>query len=366
MALLSDLNAKRVEMNDAIAAYKQALIDYAAGSITLAQRDAARSTVQARGDEYAKLTAQVKQDDASVTNDDQLFSNPSVQSSVKRENVGKIMRTGSFFGPELKLVVDTEAHSVGETNVILSFDTGADITIDWGDGTSPVAYTGAASHNYATPGIYEVNVTGTVNGFTAAAGTNSLQITDVKQWGDVVFNSARSMFHNRTKFTITALDAPKFAPGASCANMFYGCNTFNEDITHWDMANVADVTSMFLNCAAFNQPIGVWNVSGVTIMNGMFYQAGGFNQPLNNWDVSNVTSTYQMFRSAVSFNQPLNLWNTANVTNMTQMFMNADAFLQDLSMWSVAGLVGPEHFSQFAFGADLYESRTDLHPNGPA
>lgn len=96
MATLSDLALKRDELNAAIAAYTQAVQDLAAGTATQQDADNAKATAQARGDELAKLIAQVKQDDPAVTSDDDLFSNPSQQNLTRRNDVGKIMRTGKL------------------------------------------------------------------------------------------------------------------------------------------------------------------------------------------------------------------------------------------------------------------------------
>ena len=105
-------------------------------------------------------------------------------------------------------------------------------------------------------------------------------------------------------------------------SLFFENESFNQDISYWDVSNVTNMSWMFHGASSFNQPLNKWNVSNVTNMSWMFYGASSFNQPLNKWNVSNVTDMSWMFYGASSFNQPLNKWNVSNVTYMSRMFSN--------------------------------------------
>ena len=52
--------------------------------------------------------------------------------------------------------------------------------------------------------------------------------------------------------------------------MFYGCKSFNSDISTWNVSNVKIMSWMFYKCEAFNQDISNWDVSNVSLMLGMF------------------------------------------------------------------------------------------------
>lgn len=115
-------------------------------------------------------------------------------------------------------------------------------------------------------------------------------------------------------------------------------------------SNITDISYMFTWANSFNQDISMWNMSHVTNMSGMFLRAFSFNQDINRWDVSNVTDMSRMFFEATSFNQPLNNWNVSNVNNMNSMFGSAQSFNQDLSMWCVSQI--PSAPNYFASGAN--------------
>ncbi len=90
---------------------------------------------------------------------------------------------------------------------------------------------------------------------------------------------------------------------------------------------------MFFNASRFNQPLSNWNVARVANMSSMFYGASSFNQPLATWDTSHVQYFNNMFAGASSFNQPLDCWDLSNVKEIRFMFMSASKFKQSLPSW---------------------------------
>lgn len=43
--------------------------------------------------------------------------------------------------------------------------------------------------------------------------------------------------------------------------MFEECESFNADISNWDMSNAQDITEMFKGCITFNRELNVWEDS---------------------------------------------------------------------------------------------------------
>jgi surface protein len=119
--------------------------------------------------------------------------------------------------------------------------------------------------------------------------------------------------------------------------MFYYLQTFNQDISSWDVSKVTDMSYMFAFATSFNQDIGIWDVSKVINMSALFINASTFNQPLNNWDVSNVINMSNMFEANLLFNQELNRWQVGKVQNMSAMF-SFTRFNQDISSWDVSSV----------------------------
>ena len=101
--------------------------------------------------------------------------------------------------------------------------------------------------------------------------------------------------------------------------LFFYNNTFNGDISGWDVSNVKNMKCMFHDATSFNQPIGNWEFPEVQHMRYMFWGATSFNQPIGDWEFPNVTDMTGMFSGATSFNQDISKWNIQGV-NVSDMF----------------------------------------------
>jgi surface protein len=52
--------------------------------------------------------------------------------------------------------------------------------------------------------------------------------------------------------------------------MFCYCESFNQDLSSWDVSNVEDMQHMFNGCTSFNQDLSSWDVSKVRYLNWIF------------------------------------------------------------------------------------------------
>jgi surface protein len=72
-------------------------------------------------------------------------------------------------------------------------------------------------------------------------------------------------------------------------------DSFNQDISSWDVSNVSDMSYMYSSASSFNQDISNWNVSSVQNMSNMFFNASSFNQDISSWCVQNISIRPQGF-----------------------------------------------------------------------
>ena len=210
-------------------------------------------------------------------------------------------------------------------------------TVDWSDGTV-VNVTGDASHVYASPGEYQVVISGDFTRIYLIGSPNAEKLQSIDQWGDIQWESMNSAFGGATNMVYRATDVPDLSGVTDMSQMFAGADSFNGDISEWDVSGVTDMYAMFAYAYSFNGDISEWDVSGVTDMPWMLSGAYSFSGDISEWDVSGVTDMSGVFAFADSFNGDISPWDVSSVTDMSQMFAGADSFNSDLSPWDVSSV----------------------------
>jgi surface protein len=190
-------------------------------------------------------------------------------------------------------------------------------------------------------GVYDLEVKSKeVNGFNRIKFNNSgdkLKITDIKQWGTIVWSSFSSAFFGCSNMLATATDVPDLSQVNDMRFMFFNTSA-NPDTSNWDVSSVTTMSYMFYSAASANPDTSNWDVSNVTDMTYMFFGATSANPDTSNWDVSNVTDMNSMFRNASSANPDTSNWDVSNVTRMGGMFLNATSANPDTSNWDVSNV----------------------------
>ena len=240
--------------------------------------------------------------------------------------------------------------------------------VNWGDGTAPTTGSGNQQHVYATPGDYQVRISGNFPRISLSGDpTNAAKLISIDQWGDIRWIRMDGAFSGASNMTYKATDTPDLSRVTDMSWMFSGASSFNGDISEWDVSRVTDMAYMFNDASSFNGDISDWDVSSVTRMPVMFTGASSFNQDISDWDVSSVTITAWMFYDASSFNGDISSWNVSSVTDMNYMFSGASSFNQDISDWDVSSVTDMNHMFWYAssFNQDISDwdvsSVTDMN-----
>ena len=226
----------------------------------------------------------------------------------------------------------------GETIVIMLGGT-HEYTVDWGDGIIDAPLTGIHAHTYTSSGNYSVAISGDSGSITLDRGTSDPErILSIDQWGDIKWDTMANMFREASNMAYNATDAPDLSLGPGMANMFRDADSFDGNLSSWDVSQVTNMNNMFNGADSFDGDLSGWDVSSVTNMNNMFNGAAMFNGDLSGWNVSKVKLMPAMFRGADSFDGNLSGWNVSGATNMANMFRDADSFDGNLSGWNLSSV----------------------------
>jgi surface protein len=232
------------------------------------------------------------------------------------------------------------------------------ITASWGDGTVSLISQSTQvdrTHSYATPGIYNVSITGQGQGFQFNNGGDRNKLMDVGQWGSIS-GSTSDGFYGCSNLVGTAAD-PHILQTTNLAQYFRDNNRFNGYVGNWNTSNVTSLNLTFYNAPQFNQNVGSWDVNKVTNFASTFHvtSVGSFNNgnsdSIKNWNIntSSAVNMSAMFAGA-TFSQPIGSWNTSAVNNMSSMFQNS-TFNQNIGTWDVSN-VTTMNFMFYWFGAN--------------
>jgi surface protein len=237
---------------------------------------------------------------------------------------------------KLTLVYDTSKEPANNT-ISVPLNGTVNCTVEWGDGTSN-SYTtsGFKTKTYASPGIYVVQISGTMTSLSHGTGNalanNRPKVVRCLSFGNVGVASLGAAFRNLRNFVQCPLSIPSAVQ--SMSNMFLGAWAFNQPIGRWNTSSITNMASLFFGARVFNQPIGSWNTASVIDMSDLFNGAIAFNQPVGQWNTSSATTMQRMFYGASSFNQPISGWDVSKVQTFETMLESATAFNQNLGSWS--------------------------------
>lgn len=232
-----------------------------------------------------------------------------------------------------------------------------DLEVDWGDGSRPDVVFGAGPlyYEYASPGVYTIQVRGSFDGLTMTGLSADMtgKVVAVSSWGDARPTSLKGAFERTANLASLPSNMPTSVRNLS--GMLFGSRYNGAEIGMWNVSRVTDMSMLFSANTAFNQDLGFWNTGRVETMASMFRGATAFNQDISGWNVGRVQDFSRMFQGAL-FAQDIGVWDTAAATRMEGMFRDNPSFNHDLSEWSVGNVAS---FADMFAGARSFNGALD-------
>jgi surface protein len=231
----------------------------------------------------------------------------------------------------------------------------SNLDILWGDGSYNTSLsdggTSSISHTYATEGVYNISLNGSMNWislYDSSASGREDMIVDVlsnMSLGISGITNVNHMFFDAD--SITSFSEPRWFDDISVdinymGSMFEQADSANLDTSGWDTSNVYEMQYMFDYAYLANPDTSNWVTSSVTDMSYMFncYNGGCIANPdVSGWDTSSVENMNSMFTDQEFANPNVTNWNTSSVTDMGYMFhcqLASCAANPDVSEWDTA------------------------------
>tara|TARA_R100000951_G_scaffold19445_1_gene16260 strand:- start:28 stop:1548 length:1521 start_codon:yes stop_codon:yes gene_type:complete len=221
-------------------------------------------------------------------------------------------------------------------------------TIDWGDGSVPVANTYANRiHTYATAGDYNIIIDGECSIFDTQSNTTSRnKLKEVLGFGTYTFSTLRMRQCSNLIGGPNCRDTPIINSG-DAGFMFYNNTnmiTF-QYIEDWDWTNIPNPFWAFMNCQQFTGDLSNWDMSNCLNISYMFYNCYALNFDASGWDLSNCTRVNQLFSGMnLYFNSDAPFDLTSVTNNGYNLFYNSQQFNGDLTGMDTSTLTRMDNF----------------------
>lgn len=221
-------------------------------------------------------------------------------------------------------------------------------TIDWGDGSAPVANTYAnRSHTYATAGDYNIIIDGECSHFDTQSNTTSRdKLKEVLGFGTYTFSTLRMRQCSNLIGGPNCRDTPIINSGDSGFMFYNNTNMITfQHIENWDWTNIPNPFWAFMNCQQFIGDLSNWDMSNCQNISYMFYNCYALNFDASGWDLSNATRVNQSFSGMIlNFNSDIS-WDLTSVTNQGySLFYNSQQFNGDLTGMDTSTLTRMDNF----------------------
>ncbi|RQV93684.1 MAG: BspA family leucine-rich repeat surface protein [Calditrichaeota bacterium] len=204
---------------------------------------------------------------------------------------------------------DTTKTSTGSSNSdqikLPSINGGSyNCTVYWGDGNSNNITTwndANLTHTYTSTGIYNISIIGQFSGFQFNNAGDRLKLISIENGGK------------------------DFYVGESAGGNFYGCANFLY-FNNLNTVGVINMTSFFRACSKLNCYLDI-NTSSCTNMYTMMYQATLLNQSISHFDIANVANMNLMLTSSgisnSNYSDALIAWNSKSHKNSVTLAASA-------------------------------------------
>lgn len=179
------------------------------------------------------------------------------------------------------LVFDIDLQYAAGTTFKLPFQANGTVTIHWGDGiVEEVAPPRSTTHEYADPGVYIITVTGDLTdvrlGHDTWSPVSSETLIKLHSWGDFAYREDGLLAAFEGAKNLVAVPDALPEGITTLEGLFNKAESFNGDISGWDVSKARNMQFMFLDASNFDQDLSDWCVRYILTEPLSFSKDAGF------------------------------------------------------------------------------------------
>jgi len=118
------------------------------------------------------------------------------------------------------------------------------------------------THNYGTPGIYEVTIRGDFPRIHFNNSGDKDKLISIDQWGDQEWTSMENAFYGCNNLQYNAPDAPILSAVTSLTGIFRNCTNVNANLNDWNISGITDMKNAFdhtsMSVANYDSTLFAW------------------------------------------------------------------------------------------------------------
>ncbi len=100
------------------------------------------------------------------------------------------------------------------------------------------------------------------------------ELMSIDQWGNIIWKSMERAFYGCTSLVNIAVDIPNISEVSNLSYMFASAESFNADLSKWDVSKITDMSSMFNGASSFISDLSLWDAKVNVNRTDMFTNAG--------------------------------------------------------------------------------------------
>tara|TARA_R110000744_G_scaffold246732_1_gene363147 strand:+ start:56 stop:841 length:786 start_codon:yes stop_codon:yes gene_type:complete len=205
--------------------------------------------------------------------------------------LGLTRLSGTFIGGDTTSFITTwRTTTDNETITIPTTGSGYNYDVSTSDGQAFSGETGNKGITFTVAGDYDISISGDFPRIYFNNGGDKVKVINIKQWGNIAWNSFVGAFFGCSNLVGAFTDAPNLSGVSDMTNAFRAASSYDGRFVGWDFNTITDMYAMLYQAASYTQSLASLNIVNVTDMRYLLTTAtlteANYNATLIGWEAT--------------------------------------------------------------------------------